>query len=69
MDEHMFFLLIAIGLAYAVGCWGKTRKIGFGLAFLLSILNLIIGIIAVALSEKVTTTDNRSNKSYIPWEN
>lgn len=66
MDEHMFFLLIAISLAYAVGCWGKTRKIGFGLAFLLSILNLIIGIIAVALSEKVTTTDNRSNKSYIP---
>lgn len=62
----MFFLLIAISLAYAVGCWGKTRKIGFGLAFLLSILNLIIGIIAVALSEKVTTTDNRSNKSYIP---
>lgn len=62
----MFFLVIAISLAYAVGCWGKTRKIGFGLAFLLSILNLIIGIIAVALSEKVTTTDNRSNKSYIP---
>jgi len=30
--ETLFFLVIAVLLAYAVGCWGRTRKIGFGLA-------------------------------------
>lgn len=50
--ERFFFLIIAVALAYAVGCWGKTKKIGFGWAFCLSLLNLLIGIIAVACSKK-----------------
>ena len=25
--ETLFFLVIAVSLAYAVGCWGRTRKI------------------------------------------
>jgi len=51
--ESLFLLVIAIALAYAVGCWGKTRKIGFGWAFGLSLFNLIVGIIAVACSKKL----------------
>jgi hypothetical protein len=51
--ETLFFLVIAVSLAYAVGCWGRTRKIGFGLAFVLSLVNLLIGIIAVACSKKL----------------
>lgn len=54
--ESIFFLIIALSLAYGVGCWGRTRKIGFGWAFFLSIINLIIGIIAVACSKKLDTT-------------
>ena len=51
--EKIFFLAIAVALAYAVGCWGRTRKIGFGLAFVLSLINLFVGIIAVACSKKL----------------
>ena len=51
--ERFLLIVIAISLAFAVGCWGKTRKIGFGLAFGLSLLNLFIGIIAVACSKKL----------------
>ena len=55
--ETLFFLVIAVSLAYAVGCWGKTRKIGFGLAFVLALVNLLVGIIAVACSKKLETND------------
>ena len=51
--DRMFFLVIAISLALAVGYWGSTRKIGFGWAFFLSLINLFIGIIAVACSKKI----------------
>ena len=50
--EKLVLLVIAVGLAYAVGCWGRTRKIGFGWAFGLSLVNLLIGIIAVAKKKK-----------------
>lgn len=55
--EQLFFLIIAVALAYAVGCWGRTRKIGFGWAFALSLINLLIGIIAVACSKKKDDVD------------
>lgn len=29
----MFFFIIAVTLAYGVGCMGRKRKIGFGWAF------------------------------------
>ena len=51
--ETAFFLIIAVGLAFLVGLWGKTRKIGFGMAFFLSLINILIGIIAVACSKKI----------------
>ena len=50
--EHIFLLFIAVSLAYGVGCLGRTRKIGFGLAFAISLLNVVIGLIAVLCSKK-----------------
>ena len=50
--EGFFFLCIAIGLAYGVGCLGKNRQIGFGWAFAISLFNLIIGLIVVLCSKK-----------------
>lgn len=58
--DRIFFLIIAISLAFAVGCWGRTRKIGFGLAFVLSLFNLIIGIIAVACSKKIENNEDKN---------
>lgn len=57
--ETLFFLVIAVSLAYAVGCWGRTRKIGFGLAFGLSLLNVFIGLIAVACSKKLDKEEKK----------
>jgi len=51
--ERAFFLIIAVSLAYGVGCMGRNRRIGFGLAFGLSLLNVFIGLIAVLLSKKI----------------
>lgn len=56
--ESLFFFIIAIALAYAVGCWGSTRKIGFGWAFGLSLINLFIGIIAVLCSKKIEKNED-----------
>lgn len=56
--ERLFFFVIAVALAYAVGCWGRTRKIGFGWAFGLSLINLFIGIIAVLCSKKIDKEQN-----------
>lgn len=50
--ESVFFLLIAVALAYGVGCMGRKRKIGFVLAFILALLNVVIGLIAVLCSKK-----------------
>lgn len=51
--DKVILLIIAIGLAYGVGCMGKKRKIGFGLAFIISLMNVIFGLIAVLCSKKI----------------
>ncbi len=56
--EQLFFFAIALSLAYGVGCLGKKRKIGFWMAFWLSALNIIIGLIAVLSSPKVKHTNS-----------
>ena len=61
--ETLFFLVIAVSLAYAVGCWGRTRKIGFGLAFVLALVNLLVGIIAVAWRNRSIPTQFRTSES------
>lgn len=50
--DKLFFLVIAVALAYGVGCLGRNRKIGFGWAFGLSLINVVIGLIAVLCSKK-----------------
>lgn len=55
--EHALLLLIAVGLAFGVGCLGRTRKIGFGLAFVISLLNVVIGLIAVLCSKKIENVE------------
>ncbi len=55
--EQLFLLFIAVSLAFAVGCWGRTRKIGFGWAFALSLINVFIGIVAVLFSKKKDSVD------------
>lgn len=50
--EQMFFLIIAISLAYGVGHLGRKRKIGFGWAFFFALINVILGLIIVLCSKK-----------------
>lgn len=51
--ERAFFLIISVSLALGVGCLGRNRRIGFGWAFGLSLLNVFIGLVAVLLSKKI----------------
>ena len=44
--ERLFFFVIAVALAFGVGCLGRNRKIGFGWAF---------GISLIAAPQKVDT--------------
>ncbi|MBO7586254.1 MAG: hypothetical protein J6T13_03625 [Bacteroidales bacterium] len=55
--EYILLLIIAVGLAFGVGCLGRTRKIGFGLAFVISLLNVVIGLIAVLCSKKIENVE------------
>lgn len=50
--ERGFLFIIAIALAFGVGIMGSKRKIGFGWAFVISLLNVVIGLIVVLCSKK-----------------
>ena len=54
MDRLVLFV-IAVAIAFGIGCLG--RKIGFGWAFGLSLINAIIGLIAVLCSKKLDETE------------
>lgn len=56
--ERLFFFIIAIALAFGVGCLGKNRRIGFGWAFAISIFNVLLGLIVVLCSKKKNATEN-----------
>ena len=51
--DRVFFLIIAVALAYGVGCLGRSRKIGFGWAFGISLINVVIDLIVVLCSKKI----------------
>ena len=53
--ETLPLIFIALLLALGVGYMGIKRKIGFGLAFLLALLNVLVGLIAVLCSKKVSS--------------
>lgn len=56
MDKAVLFI-IAVALAYGVGCLGRNRKIGFGWAFFLSLINVFLGLIVVLCSKKKSSVD------------
>ncbi len=60
--ETIIFWVIAVSLAYGVGCLGRSRKIGFSLAFIISLFNVIIGLIAVLCSQKVEQKEKEDEK-------
>ena len=60
--ETIFLLVIAVGLAFGVGCLGRTRKIGFGLAFVISLFNVFIGLIAVLCSKKIENVEPKTEE-------
>ena len=57
MKEKEFFVIIAILLAFGVGWLGRNRKIGFGWAFIISLFNVFIGLVAVLLSKKIPSNE------------
>ena len=58
----IILLVIAVGLAFGVGCLGRTRKIGFGLAFVISLFNVFIGLIAVLCSKKIENVEPKKEE-------
>ena len=60
--ETIFLLVIAVGLAFGVGCLGRTRKIGFGLAFVISLFNVFVGLIAVLCSKKIENVEPKNEE-------
>ena len=60
--ESVILLVIAVGLAFGVGCLGRTRKIGFGLAFVISLFNVIIGLIAVLCSKRIENVEPKNKE-------
>ena len=61
--ESIILLVIAVGLAFGVGCLGRTRKIGFGLAFVISLFNVIIGLIAVLCSKRIENVEHKKEEN------
>ena len=64
--ERGILFIIAIALAFGVGIMGSKRKIGFGWAFVISLLNVVIGLIVVLCSKNLTPEElaekERSNE-------
>lgn len=60
--QSVILLVIAVGLAFGVGCLGRTRKIGFGLAFVISLFNVIIGLVAVLCSKKIENVEPKNKE-------
>lgn len=60
--ETIILLVIAVGLAFGVGCLGRTREIGFGLAFVISLFNVFIGLIAVLCSKKIENVEPKKEE-------
>ncbi|MBQ3945768.1 MAG: hypothetical protein II670_09200 [Alphaproteobacteria bacterium] len=57
--ETIILLAIAVSLAYGVGCMGRSRKIGLGLAFVISLFNVFIGLITVLCSKKIENVESK----------
>ena len=60
--ESFILLVIALSLALGVGCLGRSRKIGFGLAFVISIFNVVVGLIVVLCSKKIENVEQNKEE-------
>lgn len=60
--EKLLLFIVALSLALGVGCLGRTRKIGFGLAFVISLFNVVIGLIAVLCSKKIGNVEPKKEE-------
>lgn len=60
--ETLLLFIIAVSLAFGVGCLGRTRRIGFGLAFVISLFNVIIGLVAVLCSKKIENVEHKKEE-------
>lgn len=60
--ESFILLVIALSLALGVGCLGRSRKIGFGLAFVISLFNVVIGLIVVLCSKKIENVEQNKEE-------
>lgn len=60
--ETIILLVVAVSLAFVVGCMGRKRKIGFGLAFAISLFNVVIGLIAVLCSKKIENVEPKEKE-------
>ena len=56
MEQFVLFI-IAVALAFGVGCLGRNRRIGFGWAFVISLFNVLLGLIVVLCSKKKDAVD------------
>lgn len=65
--ERLFFFVIAVALAFGVGCLGRNRKIGFGWAFGISLINVVIGLIVVLCSKKKTPNELEKKTKLKIW--
>lgn len=61
MDKLVLFV-IAVAIAYGIGCLGRKRKIGFGWTFGISLINAIIGLIVVLCSKKLDNAEIEARK-------
>lgn len=55
--DKLVLIIIAVALAYGVGCLGRNRRIGFGWAFAISLFNVVLGLIVVLCSKKKDSVD------------
>lgn len=60
--ETTVLFIIALSLAIGVGYLGSKRKIGFGLAFVISLFNVFIGLIAVLCSKKIENVESKEKE-------
>ena len=64
--ERGILFIIAIALSFCIGIMGSKRKIGFCWALVISLLNVVIGLIVVLCSKKLAPEElaekERSNE-------
>lgn len=63
--ETIVLLVIAVSLAYGVGCLGRKRKIGFGMAFVISLFNVFVGLIAVLCSKRLDDINHNDKEERV----